>query len=78
MPSGELRGPAALLACGGESRPFPMFGLALKMLFGDTAKYLMLVAGLFFATSDVCNSGSNACTGCRKFKGLLDDAWRTR
>lgn len=27
-----------------------MIGLALKMLFGDTAKYLMLVAGLFFAT----------------------------
>ena len=26
-----------------------MIGLALKMLFGDTAKYLMLVAGLFFA-----------------------------
>jgi hypothetical protein len=30
--------------------PSPMIGLALKMLFGDTAKYLMLVAGLFFAT----------------------------
>ncbi len=27
-----------------------MFGLALKMLFGDTAKYLMLVFGIFFAT----------------------------
>jgi putative ABC transport system permease protein len=27
-----------------------MLGLALKMLFGDTAKYLMLVAGLFVAT----------------------------
>ena len=27
-----------------------MTGLALKMLFGDTAKYLMLVAGLFLAT----------------------------
>jgi putative ABC transport system permease protein len=27
-----------------------MIALALKMLFGDTAKYLMLVAGLFFAT----------------------------
>ena len=27
-----------------------MIGLALKMLFGDTAKYLMLIAGLFLAT----------------------------
>lgn len=27
-----------------------MFRLALKMLFGDTAKYLMLLAGLVFAT----------------------------
>jgi putative ABC transport system permease protein len=27
-----------------------MIRLALKMLFGDTGKYLMLVAGLFFAT----------------------------
>ena len=27
--------------------PPRMIGLALKMLFGDTAKYLMLVAGLF-------------------------------
>ena len=27
-----------------------MFRLALKMLFGDTAKYLMLVAGIFVAT----------------------------
>jgi putative ABC transport system permease protein len=27
-----------------------MIGLALKMLFGDTAKYLMLVFGIFFAT----------------------------
>ena len=27
-----------------------MLGLALKMLFGDTAKYLMLVFGIFFAT----------------------------
>jgi putative ABC transport system permease protein len=27
-----------------------MFGLALKMLFGDTAKYLMLIFGIFFAT----------------------------
>jgi len=28
----------------------PMLRLALKMLFGDTGKYLMLVAGLVFAT----------------------------
>ncbi len=27
-----------------------MIGLALKMLFGDTAKYLMLVFGIFFAS----------------------------
>jgi putative ABC transport system permease protein len=27
-----------------------MIGLALKMLFGDTAKYLMLIFGIFFAT----------------------------
>ena len=27
-----------------------MLRLALRMLFGDTAKYLMLVVGLFFAT----------------------------
>ena len=27
-----------------------MIRLALRMLFGDTAKYLMLVVGLFFAT----------------------------
>ena len=27
-----------------------MLRLALKMLFGDTGKYLMLVAGLVFAT----------------------------
>lgn len=27
-----------------------MIRLALRMLFGDTAKYLMLLVGLFFAT----------------------------
>ncbi|MFM2197826.1 MAG: hypothetical protein RLZZ505_1258 [Verrucomicrobiota bacterium] len=38
-----------------------MFGLALKMLFGDTAKYLMLVIGLFFATFLIVQQGSVFC-----------------
>jgi putative ABC transport system permease protein len=38
-----------------------MFGLALKMLFGDTAKYLMLVAGLFFATFLIVQQASVFC-----------------
>jgi putative ABC transport system permease protein len=33
-----------------RSRPLPMLRLALRMLFGDTAKYLMLIVGIFFAT----------------------------
>jgi putative ABC transport system permease protein len=38
-----------------------MLGLALKMLFGDTAKYLMLVAGLFFATFLIVQQASVFC-----------------
>ena len=38
-----------------------MPGLALKMLFGDTAKYLMLVAGLFFATFLIIQQASVFC-----------------
>ena len=38
-----------------------MIGLALKMLFGDTAKYLMLVAGLFLATFLIVQQ---ACVFC--------------
>lgn len=38
-----------------------MFILALKMLFGDTAKYLMLVAGLFFATFLIVQQVSVFC-----------------
>jgi putative ABC transport system permease protein len=38
-----------------------MIGLALKMLFGDTAKYLMLVAGLFFATFLIIQQMSVFC-----------------
>lgn len=40
---------------------FHMTGLALKMLFGDTAKYLMLVAGLFFATFLIVQQASVFC-----------------
>ena len=38
-----------------------MIGLALKMLFGDTAKYLMLVGGLFFATFLIVQQASVFC-----------------
>lgn len=38
-----------------------MIGLALKMLFGDSAKYLMLVAGLFFATFLIIQQASVFC-----------------
>ncbi len=38
-----------------------MIGLSLKMLFGDTAKYLMLVAGLFFATFLIVQQASVFC-----------------
>ena len=38
-----------------------MIGLALKMLFGDTAKYLMLVVGLFFATFLIVQQTSVFC-----------------
>jgi putative ABC transport system permease protein len=38
-----------------------MIGLALKMLFGDVAKYLMLVAGLFFATFLIVQQASVFC-----------------
>jgi len=38
-----------------------MIGLAFKMLFGDTAKYLMLVAGLFFATFLMVQQASVFC-----------------
>lgn len=38
-----------------------MIGLALKMLFGDTAKYLMLLAGLFFATFLIVQQASVFC-----------------
>ncbi len=38
-----------------------MIGLALKMLFGDTAKYLMLIAGLFLATFLIVQQVSVFC-----------------
>ncbi|MBM3864026.1 MAG: ABC transporter permease [Verrucomicrobia bacterium] len=38
-----------------------MLRLALKMLFGDTAKYLMLVVGLFFATFLIVQQASVFC-----------------
>lgn len=38
-----------------------MFGLALKMLFGDGAKYLMLVFGIFFATFLIVQQASVFC-----------------
>ena len=38
-----------------------MIGLALKMLFGDTAKYLMLVGGLFFSTFLIVQQASVFC-----------------
>jgi len=38
-----------------------MIGLALKMLFGDTAKYVMLIAGLFFATFLIVQQASVFC-----------------
>jgi putative ABC transport system permease protein len=38
-----------------------MIGLALKMLFGDSAKYLMLVAGLFFATFLIIQQAAVFC-----------------
>ena len=38
-----------------------MIGLALKMLFGESAKYLMLVAGLFFATFLIVQQASVFC-----------------
>lgn len=38
-----------------------MLRLALKMLFGDTAKYLMLVVGLFFATFLIAQQASVFC-----------------
>ncbi len=44
-----------------ESISSSMIGLALKMLFGDTAKYLMLVAGLFFATFLIVQQASVFC-----------------
>ena len=45
-----------------------MTGLALKILFGDTAKYLMLVAGLFLATFLIVQQAS-------VFSGLM--LWTT-
>lgn len=38
-----------------------MIGLALKMLFGESAKYLMLLAGLFFATFLIVQQASVFC-----------------
>ncbi len=38
-----------------------MIGLAIKMLFGDTAKYVMLLAGLFFATFLIVQQASVFC-----------------
>ena len=38
-----------------------MTALALKMLFGDTAKYMMLVAGLFFASFRIIQQASVFC-----------------
>lgn len=38
-----------------------MFGLAIKMLFGDTAKYVMLLAGLVFATFLMVQQASVFC-----------------
>jgi putative ABC transport system permease protein len=71
MPEWPPIPPAACLAgCGGAFRRYAgresapndrMTGLALKMLFGDTAKYLMLVAGLFFATFLIVQQASVFC-----------------
>jgi putative ABC transport system permease protein len=38
-----------------------MLRLALKMLFGDTAKYLMLIVGIFFATFLIAQQASVFC-----------------
>ena len=38
-----------------------MLRLALKMLFGDTAKYLMLIVGIFFATFLIAQQSSVFC-----------------
>jgi len=38
-----------------------MFRLAIQMLFGDTAKYLMLIVGLFFATFLIVQQVSVFC-----------------
>jgi putative ABC transport system permease protein len=38
-----------------------MLRLALKMLFGDTAKYLMLVVGIFFATFLIAQQSAVFC-----------------
>lgn len=38
-----------------------MFRLAIQMLFGDIAKYLMLVVGLFFATFLIVQQASVFC-----------------
>lgn len=38
-----------------------MLRIALKMLFGDTAKYLMLVVGLFFATFLIAQQAAVFC-----------------
>ena len=38
-----------------------MLRLALKMLFGDTAKYLMLIVGIFFATFLIAQQSAVLC-----------------
>ena len=38
-----------------------MLRLALKMLFGDTAKYLMLIVGIVFATFLIAQQASVFC-----------------
>ncbi len=48
-------------ATNSDFSPDSMFRLAIKMLFGDTAKYLMLLAGLVFATFLMVQQASVFC-----------------
>ena len=51
-----------------------MFRLALKMLFGDTAKYLMLVFGVMFATFLMTQQSSVFCGLMRWTTAILKNA----
>lgn len=63
-PVADRRAPATVSARGrcATAPVYPrMIGLALKMLFGESAKYLMLIAGLFFATFLIVQQASVFC-----------------